>query len=319
MDVRPSIGGRSLRIRFASLVPRRSRRKGDSGVRVDLSTLDLSAGSMAILVFSLAIVMVVVALILLVVVTRRRQFVFESSTALRELTAVNLRCRDLVVRRKPIKVPFEVDVNSKAKFDRFDLRGHMASSVLEHENWFDAEIGIRLESIRVFAAYHHDFEAIAARWLGKSSHPKLSDKRFAAIEKRIFSARKLRSPTPSAAITSTVRYRSPQGRNSYANSLTWNFDELRQGLVTAKALREHQSTQEFLRKRERSLLTPKLRVDILRRDANRCQMCGASASGGATLHIDHITPVSRGGRTIPQNLQVLCESCNLGKSNRFVG
>ncbi|WP_442977751.1 HNH endonuclease [Salinibacterium sp. CAN_S4] len=48
-------------------------------------------------------------------------------------------------------------------------------------------------------------------------------------------------------------------------------------------------------------------------------MCGASASNGATLHVDHIIPVSRDGRTVPENLQTLCEPCNLGKSNRFVG
>ena len=48
-------------------------------------------------------------------------------------------------------------------------------------------------------------------------------------------------------------------------------------------------------------------------------MCGASAADGATLHIDHIVPVSLGGRTVQENLQTLCQSCNLGKSNRFVG
>jgi 5-methylcytosine-specific restriction endonuclease McrA len=48
-------------------------------------------------------------------------------------------------------------------------------------------------------------------------------------------------------------------------------------------------------------------------------MCGASASDGAVLHIDHITPVSHDGLTVPENLQTLCQSCNLGKSNRFVG
>jgi 5-methylcytosine-specific restriction endonuclease McrA len=71
--------------------------------------------------------------------------------------------------------------------------------------------------------------------------------------------------------------------------------------------------------RERSLLTARLRADILSRDRSRCQRCGASAADGATLHIDHIIPVSRGGLTVPDNLQTLCASCNLGKSNRYVG
>jgi len=36
---------------------------------------------------------------------------------------------------------------------------------------------------------------------------------------------------------------------------------------------------------------------------------------GLSLHVDHIEPWSRGGKTIEENLQTLCEKCNLGKSN----
>jgi 5-methylcytosine-specific restriction endonuclease McrA len=74
-----------------------------------------------------------------------------------------------------------------------------------------------------------------------------------------------------------------------------------------------------MRARERSLMTNHLRMTVLRRDAFRCRMCGATASDGAQLHVDHINPVSRGGRTVSENLQTLCAPCNLGKSNRFVG
>ena len=67
---------------------------------------------------------------------------------------------------------------------------------------------------------------------------------------------------------------------------------------------------------ERSKLTPGLRYDILKRDNFRCQICGATAATGAKLHVDHIIPVSKGGRTLPDNLRVLCDRCNLGKSDK---
>ena len=35
------------------------------------------------------------------------------------------------------------------------------------------------------------------------------------------------------------------------------------------------------------------------------------------LAIDHIKPVSKGGKTIPSNLRVLCADCNLGKGSSF--
>lgn len=49
-----------------------------------------------------------------------------------------------------------------------------------------------------------------------------------------------------------------------------------------------------------------------------CQCCGATRKDGKIMHVDHIKPRS----THPHleleitNLQVLCEDCNLGKSNR---
>lgn len=35
--------------------------------------------------------------------------------------------------------------------------------------------------------------------------------------------------------------------------------------------------------------------------------------------IDHIRPWSRGGETTLDNLQLLCQTCNQAKSNRYVG
>lgn len=62
-----------------------------------------------------------------------------------------------------------------------------------------------------------------------------------------------------------------------------------------------------------------LRSKVMKRDSFRCRMCGASASEGITMHVDHIIPVSHGGLTNLENLQTLCAPCNLGKGNRFVG
>ena len=35
------------------------------------------------------------------------------------------------------------------------------------------------------------------------------------------------------------------------------------------------------------------------------------------LHIDHIIPVSKGGKTVESNLQVLCSKCNGRKSSKL--
>ena len=61
----------------------------------------------------------------------------------------------------------------------------------------------------------------------------------------------------------------------------------------------------------------RLRYFILQRDNYKCKRCGNSPAmdGTITLHIDHITPWSKGGETAAGNLQTLCSNCNFGKSN----
>lgn len=63
----------------------------------------------------------------------------------------------------------------------------------------------------------------------------------------------------------------------------------------------------------------RLRALVLMRDGARCRLCGANPASGATLHVDHIKPWSKGGETVLENLQILCEACNIGKSNVEIG
>lgn len=63
-----------------------------------------------------------------------------------------------------------------------------------------------------------------------------------------------------------------------------------------------------------------LRLAVLSRDNFRCVFCGKSPATdiGTKLHIDHIKFFSDSGKSSIENLQTLCEECNLGKSNRVV-
>lgn len=62
-----------------------------------------------------------------------------------------------------------------------------------------------------------------------------------------------------------------------------------------------------------------LRFNVLRRDNFRCVLCGISPAIqiGCTLHVDHIVPFSKGGKTTSDNLRTLCSICNVGRSDRF--
>jgi hypothetical protein len=64
-------------------------------------------------------------------------------------------------------------------------------------------------------------------------------------------------------------------------------------------------------------INKRLRYEVFRRDKNRCRICGRSPlkNPNVILHIDHLKPLSKGGRTIFSNLRTLCSHCNLGKSD----
>lgn len=61
----------------------------------------------------------------------------------------------------------------------------------------------------------------------------------------------------------------------------------------------------------------KIRLKVLDRDAYKCTLCGRSPATdiGVRLHIDHKIPFSKGGGSTLDNLQTLCQDCNLGKSD----
>ena len=72
------------------------------------------------------------------------------------------------------------------------------------------------------------------------------------------------------------------------------------------------------KRKERNKMTDKLRNEILTRDNHTCKNCGLSRAQEPhlCLHVDHIIPISKGGKTHEKNLQTLCWECNLKKGNK---
>ena len=69
-------------------------------------------------------------------------------------------------------------------------------------------------------------------------------------------------------------------------------------------------------RRGRALADPGIIRDgaVLVRDGGRCRKCKRAIN----LEMDHIVPVSRGGKTEESNLQTLCRRCNRAKSKKLV-
>lgn len=79
------------------------------------------------------------------------------------------------------------------------------------------------------------------------------------------------------------------------------------------------SKRKTIKEEDRREIKLGLRYKILSRDNFKCIKCGDSPATNpqCKLHVDHIIPFSKGGKTRIDNLQTTCSDCNLGKGNRF--
>lgn len=82
---------------------------------------------------------------------------------------------------------------------------------------------------------------------------------------------------------------------------------------------DSQSASLALLDAQRVALDSPTRYATLARAGFKCQACGAKPrpDNDVELEIDHILPITRGGRDVPANRQVLCCACNVSKGNRF--
>jgi 5-methylcytosine-specific restriction endonuclease McrA len=101
------------------------------------------------------------------------------------------------------------------------------------------------------------------------------------------------------------RWQNPKGpRSRSLNFLSWPAEK-----STATMRREFYLSPQWLNSRAR--------YQAIKAARGACQACGARKSDGAKLVVDHIKPVRHHWhlRFAADNLQVLCEPCNLGKGS----
>lgn len=96
----------------------------------------------------------------------------------------------------------------------------------------------------------------------------------------------------------------------------YSYESLKNRYILLSSINYEMTIKDYINKNQRNLMTPKLREQIAKRDNYTCQLCGKYMPDGVGLQIDHIKPISKGGKTIISNLQVLCSKCNSKKSNK---
>ena len=111
--------------------------------------------------------------------------------------------------------------------------------------------------------------------------------------------------------------KTPYKVTQVSSQISFSYESLKSRNEQLKAINYECTLREYHSKDQRKLLTKELRQKIMIRDNYTCQICGKYMPDGVGLHIDHIIPVSKGGKSVESNLQVLCSKCNGSKSNKM--
>ena len=131
-----------------------------------------------------------------------------------------------------------------------------------------------------------------------------------------------RDVQPPISMYSIHHYRSKFGtwrnaREAFVEFINTSADQTQEiekaGLVEEMAEVPEEKEIIFKHKTKR-IPSERLKVQVLMRDGNKCRLCGVTVTG-ENIHFDHILAWSKGGETVLENMQVLCELHNLAKGN----
>lgn len=240
-----------------------------------------------------------------------KSVVKETSECYQNMLALNSKYDFYVLPENWI---FCKELNSKTQLDKFNYDHFFEEKI--QENWMkmgtlDRQVNENRKLLNRYNEEIHDWVAPLREELFVANL-KIPFKKYRKYEEKLVKEVTI-NPRISIYFICRASYVSPKGRNSYSGERTYTVEDLEAHKQHIEEIAKQKETKTY----QRRAMTQSLRYDILKRDHFKCVLCGRSAEDGVKLHVDHIIPVSKGGKTVPSNLRTLCEDCNFGKRDKY--
>ena len=204
---------------------------------------------------------------------------------------------------------YTTDVKTRAQVDRIDARKNMIGKIKNNSTIVDLiRKGCENEkSLVKFDELLNDMPPCAV-----VGSPTRLGKAYMKAERQMTEQLEndIRPVVPKFCLT--ILYVSPAGRSTHSRDVMFTLSDMLDLLRQMKKEAEYKQSAKY----QRSQVTETVRYNVMRRDGFRCTICGRDASDGVKLHVDHIIPVSKGGKSTMDNLRTLCEECNRGKRDK---
>ena len=243
---------------------------------------------------------------------KRKKFILDNSHRVKCAYQCNEEYRPQFLWDIQTQIIFSCECKSKHAFDVFNEYRFFEEKI-DQDRVFYQTIVSQIENNKdVYSRYSLDYKQKINLVMPIKSPKEKNSKKYQKIEDRIIQ-HLLLSPPLNIQMSVTYSYESPKHRNYYTLTKHIEYIQIHQIFEKLVLIDKKRSSVQA----ERAKMSDSLRYDIMKRDHFRCVLCGASQNDGVKLHVDHIIPVSKGGKTEIKNLRTLCERCNLGKKAKY--
>jgi hypothetical protein len=264
-----------------------------------------------ILLLISAIVTIIISLVKSLIDSKYKTYIFEHSTSVKELTKINSE----YIFRNIEGFDFEHIYNNEAFYNNISTSDYLTYQLVYVGASVKNEIKAVKDNIKLYQEYITKIQQI--KNLG-SFEPGNQPKNFTYLcrmERKIFSSLE-KKPQTDLAIQVRLTLTNLGGRYLSSKKESFNINEIESLLIRISNKRQgfylDEEIWQSICRVERGRVSNKMRFAVYSRDGYRCKKCGRKSDN---LEVDHIFPVSKGGKSEFDNLQTLCHWCNKLKSN----
>lgn len=267
-------------------------------------------GTISIIIFFLIFILPIIIYNFIIkrIINKENEVVSKTSKKIQKITKLNESYQFKDIKRKKRNI-IEREYSRKS-LDRVTGKSIINYHLDNNINGIRTDLENAIFNITLLEKYNKDVEKVLQS--ESTNNSKYSSKKFKMVEERVLRSIIYKKENFMITLKIEVYYRSNGGnvydnkkRKYLFNDLVFVYNEWNRGNKFEETINQ-----------ERKIMNDYIRYNVLKRDNFSCQICGITAKDGAKLQVDHIIPVSKGGKTVMSNLQTLCERCNISKSNK---
>ena len=265
------------------------------------------------LIILFLIALIVLAIVLLIKEKNRYiAFINENSVALIKLNEINSKYNLLPVKEFSLSYDYDSDVN----FDNVSCLDFMIYELQFHGKAIMQNMNNNLKNMMEYKLYEKEVFDIGELGHYKIETEGYKTEKLLKYETYLFTKIVYKKPRPYRLFVK-LTYHNMGGRFMDEKERIFEAAEIKTAINNLNQKQGNyylnKDVWDSICKVERSKVSNRLRFAILERDHKRCRKCGSRYN----LEIDHIIPISKGGKSTYDNLQTLCHHCNYLKGNNL--